>query len=92
MLRMNRYPALAILLIAGVLAIIFAFATVNLLQLAIANIRFLREFGIVAVMEGALWQLAGITISAFVALISYMGFKICESELVARYRAWQSRK
>ena len=92
MLRLNRYPALAILLIAGVLAIVFAYATVNLLQMAIANLRFLREFGAMAVMEGALWQLASIVASAFVALISYMGFKICESELVARYRAWQSRK
>ena len=91
-MRLNRYPVTAILLIAGVLAIIFAYATVNLLQMAVANLRFLREFGAMAVMEGALWQLAQIFISALIALLSYIGFKICESELVQRYRTWQMRK
>ena len=79
------------LLIAGVFAVTFAFATVNLLQMSMANIAFLREHGWVAVMEGALWQLGEIVMSAAIAMISYIGFKICESELVRRYQIWQSR-
>ncbi len=56
-----------------------------------ANFAFLREHGWVAVMEGALWQLGEIIISAAIAMISYIGFKICESELVRRYQIWQNR-
>ena len=91
-MRLNRYPVIAILLIAGIFGIVFAYATVNLLQMAIANLRFLREFGAMAVMDGALWQLAEIVLSAFIALLTYIGFKICESELVRRYQDWQNRE
>ena len=56
-----------------------------------ANIRFLQEFGWTAVMEGGLVQLAQIAISAMVAMLSYIAFKICESELVQRYHKWQNR-
>jgi hypothetical protein len=90
-MRLNRYPAVIVLLFAGVLTVIFAYATLNLFQTSMANIRFLREFGVMAVMEGALLQLFQILFSATVAMVSYIGFKICESELVHRYHAWQNR-
>lgn len=91
MLRLNRYPVVAILIIAGLFAVIFAYATVNLFQVSMANIRFLREYGWVAVQEGALIQLLQIIGSGVISMLSYMGFKICESELVRRYNNWQSR-
>lgn len=90
-MRLNRYPAVVVLLIAGLLTIVFAYATLNLFQMSMANIRFIREFGLMAVMEGALWQMLQIVGSAFVALLSYIGFKICESELVHRYQDWQKK-
>ena len=90
-MRLNRYPAVIVLLFAGILTVIFAYATLNLFQMSMANIRFLREFGAMAVMEGALLQLFQIILSATVAMVSYIGFKICESELVHRYHAWQNR-
>lgn len=80
-----------VLIIAGLFAVIFAYATVNLFQVSMANIRFLREFGWIAVQEGALIQLLQIIGSGGVAMLAYIGFKICESELVRRYNNWQSR-
>ncbi|MDX8350537.1 hypothetical protein SLH49_21315 [Cognatiyoonia sp. IB215446] len=80
-----------ILLIAGILIIIFAYATLNLFQTAMANVRFLREFGWLAVQEGGLVQLAQIVMNGTIAMLSYIGFKLCESELVQRYQRWQNR-
>jgi len=71
--------------------VIFAYATLNLFQMSMANIRFIREFGWTAVMEGALFQLLQIAFSGAVAMTSYIGFKICESELVHRYHNWQDK-
>lgn len=80
-----------VLLLAGCLTVIFAYATLNLFQMSMANIRFLREFGWTAVMEGGLVQLAQIVLGATVAMLSYIAFKICETELVQRYHKWQNR-
>ena len=90
-MRLNRYPAVVVLLIAGILTVIFAYATLNLFQMSMENIRFLREFGAMAVKEGALLQLLQIIISATIAMLSYIAFKICENELVHRYQEWQNR-
>ncbi len=91
MLRLNRYPAFVVLIIGGLFAVIFAYATLNLFQMSMANTRFLREYGWIAVQEGTLFQLLQIIGSGIIAMIAYIGFKICESELVRRYNNWQSR-
>jgi hypothetical protein len=69
--------------------VVFAYATLDLFQMSMANIRFLRDFGVMAVMESAPWQLLQIHFSATVAMTSYIGFRICEGALVHRYHAWQ---
>ncbi len=81
MLRLKNYPAIIVLLIAGLFTLILAFATLNLFQMSMANIGFIRDYGWVAVMEGALWQLGEIAVSAAISMLSYIGFKICEGEL-----------
>ena len=91
MLRLNRYPAIIVLLLAGILTVIFAYATLNLFQMSMANIGFLRQYGWIAIQEGALLQLAQIIGSAAIAMLSYIGFKICETELVRRYHNWQDQ-
>ncbi len=91
MLKLKRYPAAVVLLLAGILTVVLAYATLNLFQMSMANIRFLREFGLTAIMEGGLVQLTQIVVSAVVAMLSYFGFKICENELVTRYHNWQNR-
>lgn len=92
MFKLSRYPAVLILFFAGILIIVFAYSTLNLFHMSMANFRFLREFGWTAVMEGGLLQLAQILGSATVALLTYIGFKLCESELVQRYNKWQHRE
>jgi hypothetical protein len=89
--KLNRYPAAVVLLLAGMLTVVLAYATLNLFQVSMANIRFLREFGWIAIEEGGLLQLAQLIFCAIVAMLSYIGFKICEIELVHRYHDWQNR-
>lgn len=90
-MRLNKYPVLVVLVIAGLFTVVFAYATLNLFQMSMANIRFIREFGWTAVMEGALVQLLQIGISGALAMLSYIGFKICESKLVHRYHNLQDK-
>lgn len=91
MLRIKKYPAFVVMLIAGLFTIIFAYATLNLFHMSMANLSFLREYRWVAVQEGALLQFAQIFVLAGIAMLSYIGFKICETELVRRYHNWQDR-
>lgn len=91
MLRLNRYPTFMVLLIAGAFTVIFAYATLNLFQMSMANVGFLRKHGWTAIQEGALLQMAQIIGSAAVAMLSYIGFKICETEVVSRYHKWQDK-
>lgn len=60
----------------------------NLFAEAVANLRFLGRFGYEAVRVGALWQVVTLTLWSLLALAGFMGFKICETELMQRYRAW----
>jgi hypothetical protein len=90
-LRLNRYSTLVVLLIAGIFTVIFAYATLNLFQMSMANIGFLQKHGWAAIQAGALWQLAQIVGSGAVAMLSYIGFKICETEVVRRYHKWQDK-
>lgn len=91
MLRLNRHHVISVLLIAAVMVVVFAYSTLSLMQVSMANLRFLREFGWEAVEYGALVQLVQIVGTGAVALLSWLAFKICESELVRRYNNWQSR-
>jgi hypothetical protein len=91
MLNLRNYRAVTVLLIAGIFTLIFTLSTLNLLRLGIANLEFIRDYGWIAIMEGALIQLAKLAGSSAIALISYMGFKLCEHELVQKYRDWQGK-
>jgi hypothetical protein len=91
MLRLNRRSTFFVLLVSGLFTVVFAYATLNLFQMSMANISFLRQYGWTAVQEGALWQLLQIFGSGAIAMLSYIGFKICESEVVRRYHNWQDK-
>ncbi len=89
--RISGYPFVFVFALTGLAAAIFAYFTYNLLHLSMANLQFLREHGWVAVMSGGLVQLLGIVFNSAIALAAFLLFKICESELVIRYRRWQDR-
>lgn len=73
---------------AGLCAIGLAFSTVNLFQHTMANLAFIRLFGLLAIQEGALIQLGELIVTGGVALVCYLGFKFCEVELSIRFRRW----
>ena len=88
LMSLSRYPALIVFILAGLFAVGFAFLATNLFQVAHANLAFLREHGWLAVMEGGLRQLFWITVNGTLALICFLGFKLCESDLIRRYWRW----
>ena len=68
----------------GIAFVMFGFLSLNLVQTFAANIRFLAEYGFLAIMEGGLWQLAELVASAYGAIALYVAFKTCEHALVER--------
>ena len=91
LLRISRYPWIAVFALAGLTAAIVAYSSYNLLQASMANLHFLQRHGWQAIRFGALLQLLEIVIYGAMALTFFLLFKICESELVVRYRRWQDR-
>lgn len=91
MLNVTRWPALAVIVLAGLSAVAFAFISVNLFALAMANLGFIQRHGAVALREGALVQLLQLAGTGVLALTCYLAFKICEAELVFRYFRWAGR-
>ncbi|WP_095590089.1 hypothetical protein [Actibacterium ureilyticum] len=90
-LNITRWPVLLVLAAAGAAVVIFAFVTVNLFSLAMANVYFIREHGWLAIRAGALVQMAWLGLGGAVALASWLAFKILESEVTRRYRIWAER-
>ena len=56
--------------------------SLTLLHLLSANFEFLRSYGLDAVREGALLQLAELVVSGYTAALFYLLFKLCERVLV----------
>lgn len=90
--NITRWPTAMVFLLAGVVAALFAFGTVNLFAQAVASIGFLQKYGWQAVQHGALWQVCELILSGAVALACWICFKVCEHDLEARYLAWAKRQ
>lgn len=61
---------------------IFTATTVNLYFLLTANLRFLTEHGLTAIMHGGLVQLAELIGYCLIAAVSYTIFRACERVLL----------
>lgn len=59
----------------------FAIGTLNLVSSFIANGRLLSDYGWMAVMDGGLWQLAGLVLEGAASIAAYIVFKACEHRL-----------
>jgi hypothetical protein len=90
-LQPSNYSAFSLFLIAGVFAGLFAWTSFNLLHLAMANFRFIGEYGQMAVMDGGAQQFLGILLYGYLSLAFYLSFKTCEVELVHRWREWRNK-
>lgn len=89
--NVTRWPSILVFLFAGLIFVVFAFVTVNLFSQAMASLTFLREFGPEAIRHGALLQVGELTLWGALSLSCWLGFKVCEGELVARYQRWSQR-
>jgi hypothetical protein len=69
-------------LLMGLFSLLGAAASVNLFVLFSANFHLLSEYGLMAVMEGALAQTWELLLTGVFALAMYLGFKACERVLV----------
>ena len=86
--NLTRWPAVCVFVLAGTVAVIFAFVTVNLFSQAMASVAFLQTHGKDAIANGALWQVFELLASGSLALLLWLIFKGCEHVLVDRYLAW----
>ncbi|NJO34618.1 MAG: hypothetical protein HC869_17290 [Rhodospirillales bacterium] len=84
-LRLSNCNAFVVFIFMGACGAMFAWMSYNLINLAMANIHFLSQYGALAIMEGGLMQLVEIILYGYLALAFYLGFKACEHELVDRW-------
>lgn len=83
----SAYPALALFVLMGLSGALLAWMSFGLVALAMANLGFLREHGLLAIALGGAFQAAEILLRATVALLAYLVFRGAEIEL---FRRWLS--
>jgi hypothetical protein len=71
----------------GLLFLLFGITSVNLFVLLKMNIDLFLNYGLMVVADGALEQLVELLGSAYLSLMFYILFKICERVLVERLTA-----
>lgn len=89
--KLPHYHWLVVFGLCGFFAIALAFSSYNLFHLSMANFNFLKAYGVEAIRLGALFQLVQILIGSVFALLCYLGFKMCEAELLSRYNEWKRK-
>ena len=68
-------------IVLGMSFLVGALGTLNLVNLLSANLRLLRDYGLMALMDGAFLQLVELLAQGFVSCIAYVVFKTCEHRL-----------
>ena len=72
------------LVLMGVFGLIFGLSSFNLFHLLVANLNFIAQHGVMALMEGAVGQLFWLVLYGYVAVIAYVLLKACEYALISR--------
>lgn len=70
--------------VMGLSFLLFGFYSVNLFVLLKANIELILEYGMMALADGAAQQLAELLFAAYLSMLFFLGFKVCERILVTR--------
>jgi hypothetical protein len=83
---LDRHPRLTFVLM-GVFFLLFGLTSVNLFVLLKANIELFLEYGAMVIADGALEQLIDLVGSAYLSIVFYLLFKVCERVLVDRLTA-----
>ena len=71
----------------GLLFLLFGITSVNLFVLLKMNIDLFLQYGLMVVADGALEQLVDLIASAYLSMLFYVLFKVCERVLVERLTA-----
>lgn len=79
--RLEQRP-LAIYLVMGLSATLGTLLSVDLLHLAYSNATFILEYGLMALLDGALLQALELVVLGYLALACYVVFKCCEKLIV----------
>jgi hypothetical protein len=87
-LILQTWHGAALLLGLGTSAVVFAWTSFNLIDVALANARLIADYGVMGLLDGGLLQLAQITLNAALALLCFLMFKGCETEIIRRWRGW----
>jgi hypothetical protein len=86
-----RRPRLTFAL-AGAFFILFGVSSVNLFVLLQKNIELFLDYGLMVIADGALQQLVELVSSAYLSLLFYLLFKVCERILVERWTVRRLRE
>ena len=71
----------------GVFFLLFGVSSVNLFVLLKLNIDLFVEYGLMVIADGALQQLLELIGSAYLSMLFYVLFRVCERVLVERLTA-----
>jgi hypothetical protein len=86
-----RRPRLTFLL-AGGFFILFGVSSVNLFVLLQKNVELFLDYGWTVIEDGALQQFVELVSSAYLSLVFYLLFKVCERILVERWTVKRLRE
>jgi hypothetical protein len=86
-----RRPRLTFVL-GGAFFILFGVSSVNLFVLLQKNIELFLDYGLMVIADGALQQLVELVSSAYLSLLFYLLFKVCERILVERWTVKRLRE
>jgi hypothetical protein len=67
--------------------LLFGVTSVNLFVLLKANLDLFLDYGVMVIADGALEQLVDLLGSAYLSMVFYLLFKVCERVLVERLTA-----
>lgn len=81
-----RRPRLTFALM-GVFFLLFGVTSVNLFVLLKLNLDLFLEYGLMVIADGALQQLVELVASAYLSMMFYVLFRVCERILVERMTA-----
>ena len=86
-LRLKNLSVLSLFVLLCLFSVVLAWASFGLAMAAMANLDGLERFGLWStMMSGGLPELLGIAAKGCLGLLSYLGFKGTEVELVDRWR------
>lgn len=78
-----RYPIVTFVLL-GIFFLLFGVISINLFFLLKANLNLFLDYGLMVVDDGALEQLFELLGSAYLSMLFWILFKLCERVLVER--------